>query len=106
MDCHRRACDCDSGCGRRKCRNISSAKLTFATPNTSTMVDALARQARQDIQEKGVSDQKREEAMTFIMETYPDFYADNETMERAVERAGMLPRRGLLRNWGWIWNRQ
>ena len=48
-------------------------------PNTSTMVDALARQARQDIQENGVSDQKREEAMTFIVETYPDFYADNET---------------------------
>ena len=53
-------------------------------PNTSTMVDALARQARQDIQENGVSDQKCEEAMTFIVETYPDFYADNEMMEQAM----------------------
>lgn len=77
------------------------------------MVDALARQAGQDIQENGVSDQKREEAMTFIVETYPDFYADNETMEQAMTYGfglntpmRMMLRRGLLRNWGWIWNRQ
>lgn len=52
--------------------------------NTSAKVDALALAAKQDIEENGVSDAKRDEAVTFIVEHYPDFYADNETMERAI----------------------
>ena len=53
--------------------------------NTSAKVDALALAAKQDIEENGVSDAKRDEAVTFIVEHYPDFYADNETMEQAVK---------------------
>ena len=52
--------------------------------NTSAKVDALALAAKQDIEENGVSDAKRGEAVTFIVEHYPDFYADNETMEQAI----------------------
>ena len=52
--------------------------------NTSAKVDALALAAKQDIEENGVSDAKRDEAVTFIVEHYPDFYADNETMEQAI----------------------
>lgn len=52
--------------------------------NTSAKVDALALAAKQDIEENGVSDAKRDEAVAFIVEHYPDFYADNETMERAI----------------------
>lgn len=52
--------------------------------NTSAMVDALAANAKQDIEENGVSDTKRDEAVAFIVEHYPDFYTDNETMEQAI----------------------
>ena len=41
-------------------------------------------EAKQDIEENRVSDAKRDEAVTFIVEHYPDFYADNETMEQAI----------------------
>ena len=52
--------------------------------NTSAKVDALALAAKQDVEENGVSDAKRDEAVTFIVEHYPDFYTDNETMEQAI----------------------
>lgn len=52
--------------------------------NTSAKVDALALAAKQDVEENGVSDTKRDEAVAFIVEHYPDFYADNETMEQAI----------------------
>lgn len=52
--------------------------------NTSAKVDVLALAAKQDIEESGVSDTKRDEAVAFIVEHYPDFYADNETMEQAI----------------------
>lgn len=52
--------------------------------NTSAKVDALALAAKQDVEENGVSDAKRDEAVAFIVEHYPDFYTDNETMEQAI----------------------
>ena len=58
--------------------------------NTSAKVDALALAAKQDIEENGVSDAKRDEAVTFIVEHYPDFYADNETMEQAISYGYLL----------------
>ena len=52
--------------------------------NTSAKVDALALAAKQDVEGNGVSDAKRDEAVAFIVEHYPDFYTDNETMEQAI----------------------
>lgn len=52
--------------------------------NTSAKVDALALAAKQDVEENGVSDTKRDEAVAFIVEHYPDFYTDNVTMEQAI----------------------
>lgn len=52
--------------------------------NTSAKVDALALAAKQDVEENGVSGAKRDEAVAFIVEHYPDFYTDNETMEQAI----------------------
>ena len=52
--------------------------------NTSAKVDALALAAKQDVEENGVSDAKRDEAVAFIAAHYPDFYTDNETMEQAI----------------------
>ena len=52
--------------------------------NTSAKVDALALAAKRDVEENGISDAKRDEAVAFIVEHYPDLYADNETMEQAI----------------------
>ena len=51
--------------------------------NTSAKVDALARDAKDSVAE-GVTDEKRDEAVAFIVEHYPDYYGDNETMEQAI----------------------
>lgn len=51
--------------------------------NTSAKVDALAREAKAAVAE-GVTDEKRDEAVGFIVEHYPDYYADNATMEQAM----------------------
>lgn len=58
---------------------------TAAEPeaNTSAKVDALARDAKDSVAE-GVTDEKRDEAVAFIAEHYPDYYGDNETMEQAI----------------------
>lgn len=52
-------------------------------PNTSAKVDALAREAKDSVAE-GVTEEKRDEAVSFIVEHYPDYYGDIETMERAM----------------------
>lgn len=51
--------------------------------NTSAKVDALAREAKAAAAE-GVTDEKRDEAVGFIVERYPDYYTDNATMEQAM----------------------
>lgn len=62
----------------------TSETETEPEANTSAKVDALALVAKHDVEENGVSDEKRDEAVAFIVEHYPDFYADNETMEQAI----------------------
>lgn len=52
-------------------------------PNTSAKVDALAREAK-DSAAEGVTEEMRDEAVAFIVEHYPDYYGDNETMEQAM----------------------
>lgn len=52
-------------------------------PNTSAKVDALALEAKAAVAE-GVTDAQRDEAVTFIIDHYPDYYTDNETMEQAM----------------------
>lgn len=51
--------------------------------NTSAKVDALAREAKDSVAE-GVTEEMRDEAVAFIVEHYPDYYGDNETMEQAM----------------------
>lgn len=51
--------------------------------NTSAKVDALALEAKAAAAE-GVTDEQRDEAIAFIVDHYPDFYSDNETMEQAM----------------------
>lgn len=52
-------------------------------PNTRAKVDALAREAKDSVAE-GVTEEMRDEAVAFIVEHYPDYYGDNETMEQAM----------------------
>ena len=52
-------------------------------PNTSAKVDALAREAKDSVA-GDVTEEMRDEAVAFIVEHYPDYYGDNETMERAM----------------------
>lgn len=60
-----------------------SPTVSEPEPNTSAKVDALAREAKDSVAE-GVTEEKRDEAVAFIVEHYPDYYGDNETMERAM----------------------
>lgn len=52
-------------------------------PNTSEKVDALALEAKAAVAE-GVTDAQRDEAVTFIVDHYPDYYTDNEVMEQTM----------------------
>ena len=52
-------------------------------PNTSAKVDALAREAKDSVA-GDVTEEMRDEAVAFIVEHYPDYYGDNETMEQAM----------------------
>lgn len=51
--------------------------------NTSAKVDALAIEAKAATAE-GVTDEQRDEVIAFIVDHYPAYYADNETMEQAM----------------------
>lgn len=53
-----------------------------AEPNTSAMVDKIALQAREDA--KLIDDKKVQEAISFIRDTYPDYFTDNEIMEKTM----------------------
>lgn len=56
--------------------------------NTSAKVDALALEAKTAAGE--ITDEKRDEAVAFIVEHYPDYFADNETMEQAMSYGFLL----------------
>lgn len=61
----------------------TEAEENEAEPNTTEKVDSLAREAKAAVAE-GVTDEQRDEAVNFIVEHYPQFYTDNETMESAM----------------------
>ena len=51
------------------------------TANTTEMVDYLSKVAKEDAKSTAVSDSV---AIDFIRNTYPNFYTDNATMEKAM----------------------
>lgn len=59
------------------------ADATEPEANTSAKVDALALEAKAAVEE-GVTEEKRDEAVAFIVDHYPDYFTDNETMEQAM----------------------
>lgn len=52
-------------------------------PNTSEMVDYIYYQAKNDVG-GGVNDAKRDEAVEYIRANYPNYYTDNEAMEKTM----------------------
>lgn len=52
-------------------------------PNTSDMVDYIAKEAKKSAN-KAATEEKRNEAIEYIYNNYPNYYTDNETMERTM----------------------
>lgn len=56
---------------------------TEIKPNTSEMVDSIARKAKRSAN-KSASAKKRNAAISYIVDHYPDFYENNEVMEKTM----------------------
>lgn len=52
-------------------------------PNTNEMVAQIASEAKKSANESA-SEEKRDEAINFIYENYPDYFTDNDTMEKTM----------------------
>ena len=57
-------------------------QTTSAQSNTSAKVDEIARQAKADAQ--SVDEAKTNEAIAYIRNNYPNYFVDNETMEKTM----------------------
>ena len=66
-------------------KSTGSAENTTddVSPNTSAMVDSIARKAKKSANQSA-SSEKRDDAITFIAEQYPNYFVDNETMEKTM----------------------
>ncbi len=53
-------------------------------PNTSAMVDYLYYEVKDDIEKNGFSDEIKDEAVQFLVDNYPNYFTDNETMEKTM----------------------
>lgn len=53
-------------------------------PNTSAMVDYLYYEVKDDIEKNGFSDEIKDEAVQFLVDNYPNYFNDNETMEKTM----------------------
>lgn len=62
---------------------IESESASEPKPNTSGMVDYIAKEAKASAN-IGASEEKREEAIAFIRDNYPNYFTDNETMEKTM----------------------
>lgn len=51
--------------------------------NTSEMVDYIASEAKKSANE-AATEEKRDEAINYIYENYPDYFKDNDTMEKTM----------------------
>lgn len=63
--------------------SVSLPDRSTAEPNTSEMVDAIAREARAEA-ESGIDTNRRDEAVDFIVQNYPDYFSNNEVMEQTM----------------------
>lgn len=57
--------------------------LELPEANTSAMVDYLATEAKKSANQ-AATEEKRDEAINFIYENYPNYYTDNQIMEQVI----------------------
>lgn len=73
--------------------NVSTEQITESSneedtteipdSNTSAMVDYIASEAKKSANQSA-SEEKRNEALEFISSNYPNYFTDNETMEKTM----------------------
>lgn len=75
--------DTSSSASTESTPTTSLPDRSTAEPNTSEMVDAIAREARAEA-ESGIDTNRRDEAVDFIVQNYPDYFSSNEVMEQTM----------------------
>lgn len=63
--------------------SVAETPVDTPEPNTSAMVDYIASEAKKSANQSS-SEEKRDEALNYISSTYPDYFTDNETMEKTM----------------------
>lgn len=61
-----------------------STATTEIKPNTSKMVDDIARKAKRVAKEEPVTKEKRDKAVKYIAKHYPKYFANNKVMEKTM----------------------
>lgn len=62
----------------------ASTATTEIKPNTSQMVDDIARKARKAAKEEPVTKEKRDKAVKYIVKHYPKYFTNNKVMEQTM----------------------
>lgn len=82
------------GCGNNEPKDeepqqsVAQEPQSAPEPNTSAMVDSLVLQAKEDA--KSADEEKLNEALSYIVDNYPEYFADNETMEAVIYNGSLL----------------
>ncbi len=63
-------------------------EITAPEPNTSEMVDYIVRTAREDA--KTATEEQKTEAIQFLKDNYPNYYTDNDMMEKVMYYGSLL----------------
>lgn len=89
-----------SGCGSNgdKVAETTEGKVPVAVeevekeenpePNTSEMVDSIIKKAKEDAET--ATDEQKQDALDFAVDNIDNYYADNETMEKAMYCGALL----------------
>ncbi|OUQ56369.1 hypothetical protein B5E58_11010 [Tyzzerella sp. An114] len=65
-----------------KNNNTEMSKNEIPSSNTDEMLIYIQNQVQEDIEINGVFDDKRDEAINFLNKNYPNYFDNNETMEK------------------------
>lgn len=66
----------------------SEPEETIPEPNTSEMVDYIVRTAKENA--KTITEEQKAEAIKFLKENYPNYYTNNEIMEKVMYYGSLL----------------
>lgn len=63
--------------------DLTTSPSADPEPNTSAMVDYIASEAKKSANE-GATGEKRDEAINYIVDNYPNYFTDNDVMEKTM----------------------